>query len=161
MTNSSYTSNPSVHSSLEAVRLNSLVDEATKLMERLGEIAAGQREAIESGEIEQIVEIVTKREPVVRALVCVGEEIDAFINDSQTLALVNEHDQSKAYERIASIEHAMKKLREQDAQDQKLMESTRDRLAGELSLMGTGMNALRAYTTRSGTPNPILQDRQG
>ncbi len=161
MTNSSQTSNPSTQSSLETARLNSLVDEAKMLMDRLGEIAAGQREAIESGEIEQIVEIVTKREPIVRGLVCVGEEIDALINDPKTLALVNAHDRSKAYERIASIEHAMKKLRQQDAQDQELMESIRDRLAGELSLMGTGISALRAYTTRSGTPNPILQDRHG
>ncbi len=154
-------SNPSAHSSLESARLNSLVEKAKVLMDQLSAIAVRQTDAIESGDIEQIVEIVTKREPVVRGLVCVGEEIDAFISNPEAIALVNERERSKAFDRISSIEHAMRKLRERDVQDQKLMESTRDRLADELGSMGTGMSALRAYTTRSATPNPILQDRQG
>ncbi len=161
MTSSTDTPNPSAHNGFESSRLDSLVAKAKTLMDRLCAIADGQTQAIESGEIEQIVEIVAQREPVVRELVRVGEELDAFLSDSQAMDLINQDDRVRAFEQIGSIEQAMKKLRQRDAQDQKLMESTRDRLADQLSSMGTGMTALRAYTSRVSTPNPILQDRQG
>jgi flagellar biosynthesis/type III secretory pathway chaperone len=145
----------------ESARLNALVDEASLLMDQLGAISADQHQAVESGDVAQIVEIVSKREPIIRGLVCVGEEIEAFINNPQAIASVGKDVCADALDRIARIEHAMKKLREHDAQDQKRMESTRDTLAEQLGTMGKGKKALRAYTSRTSTPNPILQDRQG
>ena len=142
-------------------RLNALVDEAAMLMDQLGAISTDQHQAVESGDVAQIVEVVSKREPIIRGLVCVGEEIEAFINNPQAIASVGKDACADALDRIAKIEHAMKKLRERDARDQKRMESTRDALAEQLGSMGKGKNALRAYTSRSSTPNPILQDRQG
>ena len=142
-------------------RLNSLVDEAQALMDQLGAISDGQHYAIRSGDIAQVLEVISKREPVVNGLVSVGEEIEAFIKDPGMLAKVPSDERSAALERITLIEIAMGKLREHDAQDQKIMESTRDGLASQLAGMGTGKSALRAYSSRTSTPNPTLHDRQG
>ncbi len=142
-------------------RLHSLVDQAQILMDQLTVLSDGQSEAIEGGDVAQIVEIVSKRDPVVHGLVNVGEEIGAFIEDPEMIAKVSDNERSKAMARIASIEHAMKRLRERDAQDQVQMKATRDAMAEQLSNMGTNQSALRAYSGRPSTPNPILQDRQG
>lgn len=142
-------------------RLHSLIDEAQVFMDQLGSMSEKQSQAIDSGDVVQILELVNSREPIVRGLVCVGEEIGAFIQDPSALSKVSEQQREDAMDRIAKIEHAMKRLRERDARDQELMGSVRDQMASDLASMGTNQNALRAYSTRSGTPNPILQDRQG
>jgi hypothetical protein len=144
-----------------SARLNALVDEAQVLMDQLCSISEGQGDAIKSGDIAQVVEIVVNREPVVQSIVRVGEEIGAFIADPSMIDRVDDADRAAALGRISSIEHAMKRLRERDAKDQQLMEEARDGLADQLAGMGTNQNALRAYSNRTGTPNPILQDRQG
>ncbi len=148
-------------SNAHASRLNSLVDEAQELMDQLCALSEGQSKAIESGDVAKIVEVVSSREPVVLGLVSVGEEIAAFIQDPRMIASVHEQDRKDALGRIASIEQMMKRLREQDAQDQKMMESARDKLAEQISGTGAHQNALRAYSSRSSTPNPIMQDREG
>lgn len=144
-----------------STRLSTLVDEAQSMMDQLCTLSAGQSEAIQSGDIARVVEIVVGREPVVQNIVRVGEEIGAFIADPAMISTISDEDRASALKRISSIEHAMKRLRERDAQDQRLMEMARDGLADQLAEMGAGQNALRAYSKRSGTPNPILQDRQG
>ncbi len=153
--------NNTTPSDAHASRLNSLVNEAQELMDQLCTLSEGQSKAIESGDIAQIVEVVSSREPVVLGLVSVGEEIAAFIQDPGMIASVHDTDRKEALGRIASIEQAMKRLREQDAQDQHMMESARDKLAQQISGTGANQNALRAYSNRSSTPNPILQDREG
>ena len=150
---------PSSHG--PSARLDSLVDQAQDLMGQLSAVSNGQGMAIESGDIAKVVEIVTIREPIVRGLVNVGEEIGAFIQDPKMISKMSQRDQDGALKRIALIELAMKRLREQDAKDQGLMEAARDAMANELASMGTNQSALRAYSGRSATPNPILQDRQG
>lgn len=154
-------STDTTHFPTNAARLGSLVDEAQSLMDQLCAISTGQSEAIEVGDVAQIVEIVVKREPVVQGLVSVGEEIGAFIENPDAIAKVSTQERDEAMRRIALIEHAMKRLRERDAHDQKQMEAARDKMAGQLASMGTNQNALRAYSSRTGTPNPILQDREG
>ena len=123
---------------LLAARLEALLAETGSLVDQLEAVGDQQHHAIESGQVRQIVEIVETREPLVRSLVRVGEELNAFI-----------------------YEHTMKRLRERDAQDQQCMEQARDQIASQLAGMGSGKHALRAYSTRSQTPNPIMQDRRG
>ena len=146
---------------LGASRLSSLVDEASSLMDQLSTLSEAQRESVTKGDVEQIIEVVSAREPVVRQIVRVGEEIGAFINDPKMVSRLSDTDRDAALKRIALIEHAMKRLRERDAQDQVRMEEARDGLANQLSGMGAGQSALRAYSTKAKTPNPILQDRKG
>ena len=141
-------------------RLNGLVDQAGELMDQLAEISAGQSEAIQAVDVERVVDFVSRREPIVRRLVVVGEEIAAVIEAIDGGGQSHSEHQD-ALLKITSIEHAMKRLREQDARDQQLMEEARDRLASQLASTGTNQSALRAYSSRGGTPNPVLQDRQG
>ena len=142
-------------------RLGSLLDEAGELMDQLQAVGDQQRHAIESGQVAQIVEVVAKREPLVQSMIRVGEELGAFIEDPETKSDLPDRTLNAALKRIAGYEHTMKRLREQDARDQLQMEKTRDQLASQLAGMGSGQNALRAYSTRTPTPNPILQDREG
>ena len=142
-------------------RLQSLLDETGDLVDQLQAVGAEQRHAIESGQVQQIVEVVAKRDPIVQSMIRVGEELGAFIENPETKAALPEQTLNGALLRIAGYEHTMKRLREQDANDQRLMEQTRDKLASQLAGMGSGKNALRAYSTRSQSPNPILQDKRG
>jgi len=142
-------------------RLSTLVDRAQSLVNRLEALSASQSEAISSGQIEQIVELVTSREPLVSEIVTVGEEIGAILVDPDFGSQMNEQVHAQTLDQISQIELVMHRLRDRDAQDQKHMESTRDELARQLVEMGSAQNALRAYSGRQGTPNPILQDRQG
>tara|TARA_R110002072_G_scaffold42064_19_gene118446 strand:+ start:30845 stop:31330 length:486 start_codon:yes stop_codon:yes gene_type:complete len=161
MTGSAHSQENNAHATPQAARLSSLVDEAQGLMDELVSISVGHTDAIKGGDVAKIVEIVSTREPIVASLVRVGEEIGAFIADPDAIAKVGDAECEQAFKRIGAIEHTMKRLRERDAQDQILMESARDQLAGQLAGMGTGKTALRAYKPNQGTPNPILQDRQG
>ncbi len=142
-------------------RIDALLDEAQGLIDRLRVVSDHQQGAVESGDVARIVEVVSQREPLVSSIVRVGEEIGAFIENRELMALVPEPSRSEALRRISGFEHAMKLLRERDARDQRLMEQARDRLAGQLSGMSHGKSALRAYSTRARTPDPIMQDRRG
>lgn len=144
-----------------AARIDDLIEGARSLLDRLSIIADEQRTAIAEGDVPRIVEIVGQREPLIRQLVRVGEEIGAVIEAPETAGELSAVQREDALSRISGIEHTMKRLREQDAHDQELMENTRDRLAAQLAGMGTGRNALKAYSTRSVAPNPIMQDRKG
>jgi len=142
-------------------RLESLLDEAGTLVDQLQAVGAEQRHAIESGQVQQIVEVVAKRDPIVQSMIRVGEELGAFIEDPTTKSALSEQTLSSVLLRIAGYEHTMKRLREQDAKDQVLMEQTRDKLAAQLAGMGSGQSALRAYSSKSTPPNPIMQDKRG
>lgn len=142
-------------------RLESLLDEAGVLVDQLQAVGAEQRHAVESGQVQQIVEVVAKRDPIVQSMIRVGEELGAFIEDPTTKTTICEQTLNGALLRIAGYEHTMKRLREQDARDQAQMEQTRDKLAAQLAGMGSGKSALRAYSSRSSTPNPIMQDKRG
>ncbi|HSG63805.1 MAG TPA: flagellar export chaperone FlgN [Gammaproteobacteria bacterium] len=149
------------HAALLAARLDALLEEAGTLVDQLEAVGEQQHHAIESGQVHQIVEIVETRDPLVRSLVRVGEELNAFIEDGDARACLDDDVMERALRRIAIYEHTMKRLRERDAKDQQLMEQARDKIASQLASMGSGKNALRAYSSRSTTPNPIMQDRRG
>lgn len=152
---------PEDQPALLGARLGSLLDEAGTLVEQLEAIGEQQHHAIESGQVRQIVEIVATREPIVRALVRVGEELGAFIEDDSIRAVLGDEVMERALRRMAVYEHTMKRLRERDAQDQRRMERARDQLASQLAGMGSGKSALRAYSPKPQTPNPTMQDRRG
>jgi flagellar biosynthesis/type III secretory pathway chaperone len=145
---------------LEA-RLESLLEETGTLVEQLEAVSSQQQHAIESGQVQQIVEVVAKREPVVQGLVRVGEELGAFIEDPSTRSAIGDQAYNAALRRIAGYEHTMKRLRERDAQDQDRMQAARDQLASQLASMGSGRSALKAYSVRSKATNPTMQDRRG
>ena len=145
----------------QRARLDSLIEQAQSLMAQLVTLSKDQSQVIESGDVAQIIEIVSLREPVVQGLVSVGEEIGAFIENKQAMESLQSKDRDEAFSRIASIEETMKLVRDRDAQDQRAMEKARDSMSGQLAVMGTNRSALKAYSSRSGTPGPILQDREG
>lgn len=142
-------------------RLGAMVDEAQVLIDQLGLISEQQQGAIREGDVERIVEVVAQRDPLVRRLVDVGGDIGALIENKPLMGEVSDALRDELLRRIANIEHAMKKIRERDARDQQVMESARDKMAKQLAGMGAGRTALRAYSTRKGTPNPTMQDRRG
>lgn len=151
----------STNKPVNQARLTTLVDQAGELMNQLSTISDGQSEAIKAVDVERIVEYVARREPVVGQLVTVGEEIAAVIQSIDGGQRKPDSSHKAALTKIASIEHAMKRLREQDTRDQQMMEAAREKLAGQLASTGTNQNAMRAYSSRPSTPNPTLQDRQG
>ncbi len=146
---------------LLASRLEVLLEQAGELIEQLETISEQQRHAIESAQVSQIVEVVANRDPLVQSMLRVGEELRTYIEDERVRSVVGVSVMENALHRVASFEHKMKHLRERDARDQELMERTRDALARQLSGMNSGTSALRAYSTRSQSPNPTMQDKRG
>ena len=144
-----------------ASRLETLLQQASELIDQLEAISEQQRHAIESAQVTQIVEVVAKRDPLVQSMLRVGEELRIYIEDDRVRSAIGVGVMEDALHRVAGIEHKMKHLRERDAKDQELMEKTRDSLARQLSGMSTGTNALRAYSTRSKSTNPTMQDKKG
>lgn len=142
-------------------RLDSLLTEAGDLIDQLQAVGAEQRHAVESGQVQQIIEVVAKREPIVQSMIRIGEELGAFIEDPTTKQTIPERVLNGALLRIAGYEHTMKRLREQDAKDQLLMEQARDKIASQLAGMGSGQSAMRAYSSKSKATNPIMQDKRG
>jgi len=149
------------HAALLSARFDALLDEVGTLVEQLEAVSEQQHHAIKTGQVSQIVEIVATRDPLVRSLVEKGEELGAFIENGDARAAMGNEYMERALRRIAVCEHAMKRLRDRDAQDQRKMEDARDEIASQLAGMGSGKSALRAYSSRSYTPNPTMQDRQG
>lgn len=147
-------------STLLRARLETLLGQIGALIEQLQAVADQQRHAVETEQVQQIVEVVAIREPIVRSMVQVGDELGAFIEDTATQRLLGTPTLERALRQIASYEHAMKLLRERDAQDQEQMEHTRDKLVRQLTGAGTGKEALRAYSTKPTNPNPIMQDKR-
>lgn len=148
-------------SALLHARLEALLEQAGTLIDQLQAVADQQRHAVESEQVQQIVEVVAIREPIVRSMVQVGDELGAFIEDKATQQAIGKPTLERAMRQISSFEHAMKLMRERDAQDQQRMELTRNKLARQLAGTGTGKNALRAYSTKPVNPNPTMQDKQG
>jgi len=142
-------------------RLDGLIERARDLMEQLTAVSDQQSDAIRSGDVAKIIEIIAQREPLVAQIVDVGEEIGAIVENDELMGVLGREKQGEALRRISTIEHAMKRLRERDGRDQELMVETRDAMARQLAGMGSGKSALRAYSTRSQTPDPIMQDRRG
>ncbi|MGV6814881.1 MAG: hypothetical protein ACWA5W_07740 [Phycisphaerales bacterium] len=149
------------HQISKADRLGSLIEQADSLMGQLKSLSKEQALVIESGDVAQIIEMVSLREPIVQGLVLVGEEIGAFIENTEAMAQLSAAQRREALSQIAAIEGSMKEVRQQDERDQAAMEKVRDAMADQMSMMGAGQNALRAYSSRPSAPNPILQDRQG
>lgn len=148
-------------SALLRARLDALLEQTGTLIEQLQAVSDQQRQAVESEQVQQIVEVVAIREPIVRSMVQVGDELGAFIEDPSTQQMLGKPTLERALRQIASYEHAMKLMRERDAQDQQRMEQTRAKLVRQLSGTGTGKSALRAYSSKNTNPNPIMQDKRG
>jgi len=148
-------------SALLHARLEALLEQTGSLIEQLEAVGNQQRHAVESEQVQQIVEVVAMREPIVRRMVEVGDELGAFIEDKSTQQMIGKATLERAMRQIASYEHAMKLMRERDTHDQDRMERTRAKLVRQLAGTGTGKNALRAYSTKPTSPNPIMQDKEG
>ncbi len=148
------------HESL-VLRVETLVDALKVSCDHLDRLSIEQGGCLRNGEIEAVVDVLARREPVLARLESIGDQITVIMNDEQCLDALGHDEVRQVRSRLGELEVFAGGIRERDAGNQELMLRQRDALAEQMSSIGHKKNAMNAYSTNRGTPNPTLQDRRG
>ncbi|MCA9303702.1 MAG: hypothetical protein KC996_06240 [Phycisphaerales bacterium] len=144
-----------------AARVSTLIDEMGSRCAHLDRLSVEQGQAVRDGDVELVLDVLQRREPVLRALAVAGEQLGAMLEDGACISAMGPALFADARERLRELERVADGIRERDAEHHQLMKQQRDGLAARLSSMGQQKSAMSAYSGNKGTPNPTLQDRRG
>ncbi len=142
-------------------RLMQMLQELQSLVERLSQLAQQQSQFIETGKTEALLAVLGLRQEI----------IDQFVASQSELATLLEHlprdrdtgsedSRRQIEELVEKINGELAQVMERDSEDQKRLESRRDRTSHELAGVGTAKKAHRAYFKS----HPVMTrfaDRQG
>ncbi len=142
-------------------RVSSLVDEMRVHCGHLDRLSVEQGASLRNGEIEAVLDVLRRREPVLAALASQGDQITAILEDERCIETLGTSAFAKTRRDLRSLEELADAIRMRDAEHHALMEQQRDGLAGQLASMGQKKSAMDAYSVGKGTPNPTIHDRRG
>lgn len=142
-------------------RVNSLIEELSSKCAHLDRLSIEQGQAVQDGEIESVLDVLKRREPILRALAVAGEQLSAMLDDGVCVRAMGAELFREAKERVLDLERIADGIRKRDAEHHEMMKRQRDGLAEQLSSLGQKRSAMDAYSVVKGTPNPVLQDRRG
>lgn len=142
-------------------RISSLIEEMASRCAHLDRLSIEQGQAVVGGDVEVVLDVLQRREPVLRALAVAGEQLGAMLEDSVCIDAMGPALFADARSQVRELERIADGIRERDAEHHELMKQQRDGLAERLSSMGQQKSAMHAYSGNKGTPNPTLQDRKG
>jgi hypothetical protein len=142
-------------------RVNTLIEELCSKCAHLDRLSIEQGQAVQQGEVELVLDVLKRREPVLRALAVAGEQLGAMLDDKACVRALGSELFREAKERLLELERIADGIRERDAEHHEMMKRQRDGLAEQLSTLGQKRSAMDAYSVVKGTPNPVLQDRRG
>lgn len=141
-------------------RVSALIDEMGSRCAHLDRLSIEQGQAVRDGEVESVLDVLERREPVLKALAVAGEHLGAILEDAVCVRAMGAELFNDARARVRELERVADGIRERDAEHHELMKRQRDGLAERLSSMGQKKSAMTAYSVGKGTPNPTLQDRR-
>jgi tRNA pseudouridine-54 N-methylase len=142
-------------------RVSSLVEEIRSQCEHLNRLSVEQGLCLSNGEVEALLDVFSRREPVLIALASKGEQISAILEDEGCVQTIGADMFTRAREELFELEQLAGTIRVRDAETHRQMQQQRDGLAGRLSSMGQKKSAMDAYSVSKGTPNPMIHDRRG
>ncbi|MGQ0627865.1 MAG: hypothetical protein ACT4PL_07165 [Phycisphaerales bacterium] len=146
-------------------RLIRLLDDQLADANTLSALSRAQAAAAAAGEIDEIVEILGQREPIVEAMTARGTDLEPFAKGMGTfMAQVAPRYRDLVGERITQIDALVGVVNQQDELDRAALERYRDRIATDLAGVGKARTALAAYgRDRSDVDDhgPRFQDHRG
>ncbi len=142
-------------------RLMQMLYELQSLVERLSQLAARQSEFIDAGKTEALLAVLGSRQEVIDQFVASQAELATLLeqlpSDRDT---GSDHSRRQIEELVETINGELAQVMERDSEDQKRLESRRDRTRNELEGVGTAKRAHQAYF-KSHPVTTRFADRQG
>ena len=142
-------------------RLMQMLQELQSLVERLSQLAQQQSELIEAGRTEALLSVLGLRQEVIDQFVASQAELATLLEQlPRDRDPSSEHSRQQIEDLVETINGELAQVMERDSEDQKRLESNRDRTKNELSGVGTAKRAHHAYF-KSKPVTTRFADRQG
>ena len=146
-----------------APRLARVLDEQCRLYEQLDEVSQHQSECVETGETEQLLDVLARRQGVVEQVTEVNGLLEPFVSRWDSLAdALDESQRDSLRGKLARLDELVDRITKRDESDRQKLEAQKGKVAEELGSAVRQKNAAAAYG-RNGQhqPGARFQDRQG
>ncbi|MEM9372763.1 MAG: hypothetical protein AAGA55_03890 [Planctomycetota bacterium] len=144
-----------------AARVRVLAERMRERCLRLDEISAGMGAQTVDEAPDAIVLALAQREPLVRELAGLGDELAAILNDPGAVRELGEHEHRQIRARMGELEQVMARIRERDRETRATLQRRRDGLADQIASVNIHRGAARAYSGGNHPVNPTVQDGLG
>jgi hypothetical protein len=147
-------------------RLRRLLDEHLAAARQLDRLSQAQSVAVRAGAADEVNDILTQREPLVRTLVSVSDELEplaAYLarpaNSAAARSPLTPVERSRIGAELAELDTLLHQIVSRDAIDQAALAAQRQALGAQLAGLGHTRDAASAYAPAS--QSPVFHDRQG
>lgn len=138
-------------------RVDALLTQMRTLCSQIDAIGVEQQRLLDADELEAFIESLNSRNPKIETLAKTSVLVEQYLEcDGVGVDQVR-----SARSQLDEMSMTVAKILKRDAEQQIIVERRRDELSKQLSGVGTGRSAVRAYSGGSARPNPTLQDRKG
>ncbi|MBO6512817.1 MAG: flagellar protein FliT [Phycisphaerales bacterium] len=138
-------------------RVDTLLTQMRTLCAQIDAIGEKQQQLLDADELEAFVESLNSRNPMIESLAAKSSQVEQFLEcDGVGADLV-----SSARAQLDEMSTTVTKILKRDAEQQVVVERRRDELSKQLSGVGNGRTAVRAYGGAQPQPKPNFQDREG
>ncbi len=142
-------------------RLMQMLQELQSLVERLSQLAQQQSQLIDAGRTEALLSVLGLRQEVIDRFVASQAELTTLLEQlPRDRDTGSEHSRRQIEDLVETINGELAQVMERDSEDQKRLESRRDRTSHELTGVGTAKRAHHAYF-KSHPVTTRFADRQG
>lgn len=145
-----------------AAWLSRVLDRQLELFGSLDTLSKAQSASVASGDTDTLLNILARREDIIRAIVSLSERVAPINATWPDLASVLPQAQRvELRRRIDAIDHAVREIAKRDDADRSALERERGSIADELVSMGRVRGAVNAYAPAKPIPGPRFQDQTG
>ncbi|MGJ8636220.1 MAG: hypothetical protein ACSHX5_05210 [Phycisphaerales bacterium] len=138
-------------------RIDALLTQMRTLCTQIDAIGERQQQLLDNDELEAFVESLNSRNPMIESLARKSTQVEQFLE----LDGVGADQVRSARLQLDDMSMTVTKILRRDAEQQVVVEKRRDELSKQLSGVGNGRTAVRAYGGGKAPPKPTYQDREG
>lgn len=149
------------HGVSPAARVRTLALQMRDRCLRLDELSAAISMRVHDEDPQELVALLSEREPLVGQLARLGDELAAILDDPSSARVLGQAEHTQIRERLGQLEEVMGRIRERDKRARGELQRRRDDLALRLASVNTATGAARAYSGSSRPSNPTMQDTRG
>ena len=142
-------------------RLNRLLRDQLVLAGRLEIMGQERSGALASGDMAKYLGCLEEREPLIREMTILNDELRPFIERFGTLAASLRTDEREAiHQQAARLDAVLATINRRDESEAEVLHSQRDAVARELAAIQTGRGAIAGYAPRA-DGHGTAHDREG
>lgn len=144
-------------------RLERLVEEQRRLVEQLDALGIEQRRLIDSGEGDELVALLSRRQSLTDQVARLSQEFEPFRRDwGSFMERLPTEQRERLSGAVAEIGEGIRRITERDDADRQALQRQRDVVTGELASVSKARGAVAAYGRAGGAGGgPRYQDRKG